>query len=167
MRVNEVLETMSNEATAVVMTIGKDGYYICAHKKDLINDKYFIKNKVGDRTVTNLGVTRTSRGFGIVIKCIINNEENKLERYCNELEKALDKACEYIHNDGIDGCPFNYDISAITNEKTNECNICDYQCMSLDYQLNSSEQQNHEYLKKSIKCWREYFLKGDTENDKK
>ena len=22
-----------------------------------------------------------------------------------------------------------------------------------------------EYLKKSIKCWKEYFLKGDTEND--
>lgn len=75
MRVNEVLETMSNEAVAVVMTIG--GYFICAYKKDLINDKCFIEEKVGDRTVTHLGVTRTSRGFGIVIQCIINKEDNK------------------------------------------------------------------------------------------
>lgn len=78
MRVNEVLKTMSNEATAVVMTIREDGYFVCAYKKDLINDKCFIKNKVGDRTVTHLGVTRTSRGFGIVIQCIIN-EENKYD----------------------------------------------------------------------------------------
>ena len=77
MRVNEVLKTMSNEATAVVMTIGEDGYFICAYKKDLINDKCFIDKKVGDRTVTNLGVTRTSRGFGIVIQCTINKEGNK------------------------------------------------------------------------------------------
>lgn len=87
-----------------------------------------------------------------------NRYINSLERYCNELEKALDNACKYIHNDGIDGCPFNYDISAIESEKMNECNICDYQC--------SSKQCCKEYLKKSIKCWKEYFLKGDTENDK-
>lgn len=93
-----------------------------------------------------------------------NKYVNSLERYCNELEKALDNACVYIHNDGIDGCPFNYDISAITNEKMNECNMCCYQCISLD-ELNSSKQQKYEYLKKSIKCWKEYFLRGDTEND--
>lgn len=86
-----------------------------------------------------------------------NKYVNNLERYCNELEKALDNACKYIHNDGIDGCPCNYDISTIENEKMNECNICDYQC--------SSKQQNNEYLKKSIKCWKEYFSRGDTEND--
>lgn len=80
-----------------------------------------------------------------------------LEEYCDELEKALDNACKYIHNDGIDGCPCNYDISAITNEKMNECNICDYQC--------SSKQHCKEYLKKSMKCWKEYFLRGDAEND--
>lgn len=78
MRVNEVLETMSNEATAVVMTIGEDGYYVCKYKKDLINDKYFIK-EVGDRTVTHLGVTRTSRGFGIVIQCVINKDNEVTE----------------------------------------------------------------------------------------
>ena len=155
MTVNEVLETMGNEATAIVMTIGGDGYFICAYKKDLINDKYF-KEKVGDRTVTHLGVTRTRIGFGIAIQCSIDNEENK-----DVLEKALDKACKYIHNDGIDGCPCNYDISTITNEKTNECNICAYQCIGLDEELNSSK----EYLKKSMKCWKEYFLRGDTEND--
>lgn len=83
------------------------------------------------------------------------NYAKALERYCNELEKALDKACEYTHESALNGCPFNYDISAITNEKTNECNICDYQCISLDEALNSSK----EYLKKSMKCWKEYFLK--------
>lgn len=45
MRVNEVLETMSNEASVVVMTIREDGYFVCAYKKDLINDKCFIKKK--------------------------------------------------------------------------------------------------------------------------
>lgn len=74
MRVNEVLKTMRNEATAVVMTIGEDGYFICAYKKDLINDNGFIDKKVGDRTVTNLGVTITSRGFGIVIECFTNKD---------------------------------------------------------------------------------------------
>lgn len=80
-----------------------------------------------------------------------------LEDYCDELEKALDNACKYIHNDGIDGCPCNYDISTITNKKMNECNICDYQFTI----------KNHckEYLKKSMKCWKEFFLKGDIEND--
>lgn len=158
MTVNEVLETMGDEATAIVMTIGGDGYFICAYKKDLINDKYF-KEKVRDRTVTHLAVTRTRIGFGIAIQCSIDNEENK-----DALEKALDKACEYTHDSALNGCPFNYDISAITNKKMNECNICDYQCMSLD-DINSSKQQNNEYLKKSIKCWKEYFLRGDTEND--
>lgn len=76
MTVNQVLEKMSNEATAVVMTIGEDGYFICAYKKDLINNKCF-KEKVGDRNVTHLGVTRTRKGFGIAIQCDINNEENK------------------------------------------------------------------------------------------
>lgn len=78
MTVNEVLEIMGNEAIAIVMTIGGDGYFICAYKKDLINDKYF-KEKVGDRTVTHLGVTRTRIGFGIAIQCTLNkdNEENK------------------------------------------------------------------------------------------
>lgn len=80
-----------------------------------------------------------------------------LEDYCDALEKALDKACKYIHNDGIDGCPCNYDISLITNKKMNECNICDYQC--------TSERSCKEYLKKSMKCWKEYFLRGDAEND--
>jgi hypothetical protein len=82
-----------------------------------------------------------------------------LEDYCDALEKALDNACKYIHNDGIDGCPFNYDLSAIESEKMNECNICDYQC--------SSERSCEEYLKKSVKCWKEYFLKGDQQNESK
>lgn len=78
MTVNEVLETMGNKSTAIVMTIGGDGYFICGYKKDLINNKCF-KEKVGDRIVTHLGVTRTRIGFGIAIQCTINkdNEETK------------------------------------------------------------------------------------------
>ena len=87
---------------------------------------------------------------------------NELEKYCNELEKALDNACEYIHDCGSNGCPNNYD-----GEEMKECKMCNYECMSLDDQLNSSKSQYDEYLKKSIKCWREYFLKGDTEDGNK
>lgn len=163
MTVNEVLEKMSNEATAVVMTIGGDGYFICAYKKDLINNKCF-KEKVGDRNVTHLGVTRTRKGFGIEIQCAISkdNEGNKdyLEDYCNTLEKALDNACEYIHDCGSNGCPNNYD-----GEEMEECKMCNYKCISLDDQLNSSKSYWKEYSKKSIKCWRKYFLRGDAENE--
>ena len=81
---------------------------------------------------------------------------NELEKYCNELEKALDNACEYIHDCGSNGCPNNYD-----GEEMKECKMCNYECISLDYQLNSSKSQCDEYLKKSIKCWRKYFLKGE------
>ena len=88
-----------------------------------------------------------------------------LEEYCDALEKALDKACEYTHDCGSNGCPFNYDVLSITNKKMNECNMCDYQYISLDDELNSSKQQQYEYLKKSMKCWKEYFLRGDAEND--
>lgn len=84
-----------------------------------------------------------------------------LEEYCGELEKALNKACVYIHNNGVDGCPNNYDYLAITNEKIKECYTCGYDCMSLDDQLNSSNLQKEEYLKKSVKCWKEYFLRGE------
>lgn len=84
-----------------------------------------------------------------------------LDNYCDALEKALDNACEYIHDCGSNGCPNNYG-----GEEMKECKMCNYECMSLDDQLNSSISQYDEYLKKSIKCWKEYFLKGDTENDK-
>lgn len=79
-----------------------------------------------------------------------------LEDYCDTLEKALDKACEYIHDCGANGCPNNYD-----GEEMKECKMCNYECMSLDDQLNCSEQHWKEYLKKSIKCWKEYFLRGE------
>ena len=65
MRVNEVLETMSEKGIVAVI-LARD-YYICAYVKDLINNTNFIERKIGDRIVTHLGVTRTSRGFGIVI----------------------------------------------------------------------------------------------------
>ena len=85
-----------------------------------------------------------------------------LEDYCDALEKALDKACEYIHDCGSNGCPNNYD-----GEEMEECKMCNYECISLDDQLNSSKSYWKEYSKKSIKCWRKYFLRGDTENDEK
>ena len=85
-----------------------------------------------------------------------------LEEYCNELEKALDNSCEYIHDCGGNGCPNNYD-----GIEMNECKRCNYECMDLDFQLNSSESCRKEYLKKSIKCWKEYFLKGDQQNESK
>lgn len=84
------------------------------------------------------------------------NYAEALERYCNELEKALDNACEYIHDCGSNGCPNNYD-----GKEMKECKMCNYECMSLDDELNSSKSQYDEYLKKSIKCWKEYFLKGE------
>lgn len=90
------------------------------------------------------------------------NYAEALERYCSELEKALDNACEYIHDCGSNGCPNNYD-----GEEMKECKMCNYECMSLDDQLNSSKSQYDEYLKKSIKCWKEYFLRGDTEDGNK
>lgn len=72
MRVNEVLETMSEKGIAAVI-LARD-YYICAYVKDLINNTNFIERKIGDRIVTHLGVTRTSRGFGIVIECFTNKD---------------------------------------------------------------------------------------------
>lgn len=72
MRVNEVLETMSEKGIVAVI-LARD-YYICAYVKDLINNTNFIERKIGDRIVTHLGVTRTSRGFGIVIECFTNKD---------------------------------------------------------------------------------------------
>lgn len=33
------------------------------------------------------------------------------------LEKALNDACTYIHDDGYNGCPGNYDNKTVTNGK--------------------------------------------------
>ena len=37
------------------------------------------------------------------------------------LEKALDKACKYTHNNGLNGCPANFDIGAVDKKKKKEC----------------------------------------------
>ena len=36
------------------------------------------------------------------------------EQTISMLEKALDKACEYTHNDGFNGCPSSYDHEAVS-----------------------------------------------------
>lgn len=113
--------------------------------EELESEKHCLEEEYGDLKSENDELETRKERF--------KKEIAILNRKCKSYEKALNKACEYIHNDGIDGCPCNYDISTITSEKMNECNICNYQC--------SSKQHCKEYLKKSIKCWKEYFLKGE------
>lgn len=81
------------------------------------------------------------------------------------LEKALNDACTYIHNDGYNGCPANYDNNTVANGKMKECCGCYYYCNGSQSDPFYSDPSYKEYKKKSIKCWREYFLKGDTENE--
>lgn len=76
------------------------------------------------------------------------------EQEINILEKALDKACKYTHNNGLNGCPANFDIGAVDKKKKKECILCKFHCESEKYFFNK------EYEKKSKKCWKEYFLKG-------
>jgi hypothetical protein len=88
-----------------------------------------------------------------------------LEDYCDALEKAFNDACTYIHNDGYNGCPANYDNNTVANGKMKECYGCYYYCNGSYCNGSQSDPFYEEYRKKSIKCWRECFLKGDTEND--
>lgn len=76
------------------------------------------------------------------------------EQTINILEKALDKACEYTHNNGLNGCPLNYDCSKVSKKKEKECILCKFYCGSEKYFFNK------EYKKKSKECWKEYFLTG-------
>lgn len=77
------------------------------------------------------------------------------EQEINILEQALDKACEYTHNNGVNGCPSNYDCGAVSQEKEKECILCKFHCIYAKDEL-----FNKEYEKKSKECWKEYFLKG-------
>ena len=91
---------------------------------------------------------------------IINDNSNDddlmtYEKEIKTLEKALDKACEYTHNNGYNGCPAHYDIEEVDKEKEKECILCKFYCMSVKY-FNSKE-----YEKKSKECWKEYFLTGE------
>lgn len=91
---------------------------------------------------------------------IMNDDSNEddlmtYEKEIKILEKALDKACEYTHNNGYNGCPSHYDIEEVDKEKEKECILCKFYCMSVKY-FNSKE-----YEKKSKECWKEYFLKGE------
>lgn len=70
------------------------------------------------------------------------------------LEKALDKACKYTHNNGLNGCPANFDIGAVDKKKKKECILCKFHFGSEKYFFNK------EYEKKSKECWKERFLKG-------
>ena len=77
------------------------------------------------------------------------------------LEKALNDACTYIHDDGYNGCPANYDNKTVTNGKIKECCGCYYYCNGSYSDPFHFDPFYEEYKKKSIKCWKEYFLKGD------
>ncbi|WP_462289452.1 hypothetical protein [Holdemanella biformis] len=93
------------------------------------------------------------------IENILNDDSNEedLMTYKQEiktLEKALDKACKYTHNNGLNGCPANFDIGAVDKKKKKECILCKFHCGSEKYFFNK------EYENKSKECWKEYFLKG-------
>lgn len=77
------------------------------------------------------------------------------ERKIKVLEKALDKACKYTHNNGLNGCPADFDIGAVDKKKKKECILCKFHCEFEKYFFNK------EYEKKSKECWKEYFLKGE------
>lgn len=93
------------------------------------------------------------------IEDILNDDSNEedlmiYEKEIKVLEKALDKACKYTHNNGLNGCPANFDIGAVDKKKKKECILCKFHCDSEKYFFNK------EYEKKSKECWKEYFLKG-------
>lgn len=73
MRVNEVLETMSEEGSVAIVA---RNYFICGYVKDVIYNNGFIKRNIGDYVVTSLGVCRSSRGFGISINCEVVEDDN-------------------------------------------------------------------------------------------
>ena len=55
---------------------------------------------------------------------IINDDSNDedlmiYEKEIKVLEKALDKACKYTHNNGLNGCLANFDIGAVDKKKKN------------------------------------------------
>lgn len=75
----------------------------------------------------------------------------------NKYQGALDKACEYIHSNGFNGCPKKrYDVDLIDKEKECECILCKFDCFPT-----TNDFYNKEYEKKSKECWEEYFLKGE------
>lgn len=91
---------------------------------------------------------------------IINDDSDEDDLITNEqeiniLEQALDKACEYIHNNGLNGCPSSYDCGAVDKNKEKECVLCKFHCICVKDEL-----FNKEYEKKSKECWKKYFLKG-------
>ena len=91
---------------------------------------------------------------------IINDDSNDedlmiYEKEIKTLEKALDKACKYTHNNGLNGCPSSYDCSIVSKKKEKECSLCKFSYAFEKYYF------NEEYEKKSKECWKEYFLKGE------
>lgn len=83
-----------------------------------------------------------------------NDDLGTYEQEIKTLAKALDKVCKYTHNNGLNGCPANFDIGAVDKKKKKECILCKFHCESEKYFFNK------EYEKKSKECWKEYFLKG-------
>lgn len=86
-----------------------------------------------------------------------SNDEDLMiyEKEIKTLEKALDKACKYTHNNGLNGCPSSYDCSIVSKKKEKECSLCKFNYAFEKYYFNK------EYERKSKECWKEYFLKGE------
>lgn len=134
-------------------------------RKDCIDDwVYYAINGHYDRYEQELGIYSTKEKalrerIEYLYNAIINDDSNDedlmiYEKEIKVLEKALDKACKYTHNNGLNGCPANFDIGAVDKKKKKECILCKFHCDSEKYFFNK------EYEKKSKECWKEYFLKG-------
>lgn len=63
-----------------------------------------------------------------VRNAIINDDSNDedlmiYEKEIKTLEKALDKACKYTHNNGLNGCPLSYDCSIVSKKNVVYVNL--------------------------------------------
>lgn len=86
---------------------------------------------------------------------IINDDSNDedlmiYEKEIKVLEKALDKACKYTHNNGLNGCPANFDIGAVDKKKKKECILCKFHCDSEKYFFNKNMKRSPKNVGKNI-----------------
>lgn len=86
---------------------------------------------------------------------IINDDSNDedlmiYEKEIKVLEKALDKACKYTHNNGLNGCPANFDIGAVDKKKKKECILCKFHCDSEKYFLIKNMKRSPKNVGKNI-----------------
>ena len=69
------------------------------------------------------------------------------------MARAIDKLCDYIHSSGFNGCPCNYDATALYDDKWNQCMKCKY------YIIEDSEiERSNDYARQSKLCWKEFAM---------